>query len=586
MRHWARWYAAAAAVTLVAATACSPGGGGGGGGGMAGGGMKMGPSPNTMVTGDMLQKAAASGDWLMYGHNYWNNRFSPLSAINTSNVRNLVPRMVLQTGTEKLGSFETTPVVVNGIMYVTTPVTPTNDVMAYDLRQGGKMLWRYTHKTGQNSFGVACCGPNNRGVAVANGTLFLGTLDGQLIALDQQTGKEKWATQVGDPAFGYTETMAPLVIGDKVIIGTSGAEYGIRGFVKAYNAATGQLAWTWYTLPAPEDGGWWGKWSKTTWEGEDLHRDIAKEKADSAKHKDAWKTGGGSMWMTPAYDADTKTLYVAIGNPSPDLDGAIRPGDNLWTESVVAIDATNGKFKWGYQEVPHDVWDLDAVSPPVIATVGGTKAVVEAGKTGFVYVLDAASGKLIRRSDAFVPQENMYAQPTAAGVRMLPGANGGEEWSPIAVLPDLGYAYTVGLHQPMNYITHTAAWEKTRLWLGSRFVAISGPTGAQWGNVNAIDLSTGKIAWQVKTDQPMMGGATATAGGLVFTGEGNGWFKAYDAKSGQVLWRFQCGAGVNSAPSVFAVDGEEFVAVAAGGNFQLSFPLGDAVFVFGLPKGM
>ena len=583
MRHWARWYAAAATVTLVAATACSPGGGGGGGGGgMAGGGMKMGPSPNTMVTGDMLQKAASSGDWLMYGHNYWNNRFSPLSAINASNVKNLVPRMVLQTGTEKLGSFETTPVVVNGIMYVTTPVTPTNDVMAYDLRQGGKMLWRYTHKTGQNSFGVACCGPNNRGVAVANGALFLGTLDGQLIALDQQTGKEKWATQVGDPAFGYTETMAPLVIGDKVIIGTSGAEYGIRGFVKAYNAANGQLAWTWYTLPAPEEGGWWGKWSKTTWEGEDLHRDIAKEKADSAKHKDAWKTGGGSMWMTPAYDADTKTLFVAIGNPSPDLDGSIRPGDNLWTESVVAIDATSGKFKWGYQEVPHDVWDLDAVSPPVIAMVGGTKAVVEAGKTGWVYVLDAGTGKLIRKSEAFVPQENMFAQPTAKGVRMLPGANGGEEWSPIAVHPDLAYAYTVGLHQPMNYITHYAPYEKARLWLGSAFVAIAGE--GQWGNVTAIDLATGKKVWQVKTEQPMMGGATATAGGLVFTGEGNGWFKAYDAKTGKVLWQFQCGAGVNAAPSVFSVDGEQFVAVAAGGNFQLKFPLGDAVFVFGMPK--
>ena len=580
MRHWARWYAARAAVTLVAATACSPGGGGGGG--MAGGGMKMGPSPNTMVTGDMLQKAASSGDWLMYGHNYWNNRFSPLSAINASNVKNLVPRMVLQTGTEKLGSFETTPVVVNGIMYVTTPVTPTNDVMAYDLRQGGKMLWRYTHKTAQNSFGVACCGPNNRGVAVANGMVFLGTLDGQLIALDQQTGKEKWATQVGDPASGYTETMAPLVIGDKVIIGTSGAEYGIRGFVKAYNAANGQLAWTWYTLPAPEEGGWWGKWSKTTWEGEDLHRDIAKEKADSAKHSDAWKTGGGSMWMTPAYDADTKTLYVAIGNPSPDLDGSIRPGDNLWTESVVAIDATSGKFKWGYQEVPHDVWDLDAVSPPVIAMVGGTKAVVEAGKTGWVYVLDAGTGKLIRKSEAFVPQENVFAQPTAKGARMLPGANGGEEWSPIAVHPDLAYAFTVGLHQPMNYITHYAPYEKARLWLGSAFVAIPGE--AQWGTVTAIDLATGKKVWQAKTDQPMMGGATATAGGLVFTGEGNGWFKAYDAKTGKVLWQFQCGAGVNAAPSVFSVDGEQFVAVAAGGNFQLHFPLGDAVFVFGMPK--
>ena len=200
--------------------------------------------------------------------------------------------------------------------------------------------------------------------------------------------------------------------------------------------------------------------------------DIAKEKADSAKYADAWKTGGGSMWMTPAYDADTKTLFVAIGNPSPDLDGSIRPGDNLWTESIVAINATNGEFKWGYQEVPHDVWDLDAVSPPVIAMVGGKKAVVEAGKTGFVYVLDAATGKLIRRSAAFVPQQNMYTQPTAEGVFMLPGANGGEEWSPIAVHPDLAYAYTVGLHQPMHYKVHYAPWEKGRLWLGSAFVRV------------------------------------------------------------------------------------------------------------------
>jgi alcohol dehydrogenase (cytochrome c) len=576
MRHWARWHAAAAAVTLLAATACSPGGGGG-----MGGGMKAGPSPNTVVTNDMLQRAASSGDWLMYGHNYWNNRFSPLNTINTSNVRNLVPRMVLQTGTERLGSFENTPVVVNGVMYVTTPVTPTNDVIAYDLRQGGKQLWRYTHKTAGTAFGVACCGPNNRGVAVANGLLYLGTLDGMLIALDQQTGKEKWVTRVGDPAFGYTETMAPLVIGDKVIIGTSGAEYGIRGFVRAYDAATGRLAWTWYTIPSPQEGGWWGKWATTTPEGENLNRDIAKEKADSARYADAWQHGGGSMWMTPAYDAETRTLYVGIGNPSPDLDGGIRPGDNLWTEAVVALDATNGKFKWGYQTVPHDVWDLDAVSPPAIAMVGGKKAVVHAGKTGWVYVLDAATGARIRKTEAFVPQENMFAQPTPEGARMLPGANGGQEWSPIAIHPDLGYVFTVGLHQPMHYKTHYAPWERGRLWLGSAFVAIPGE--AQWGTVTALDLNTGKKVWQVKTEQPMMGGATATAGGLVFTGEGNGWFRAYDARTGKILWQFQCGAGVNAAPSVFSVDGEQFVAVAAGGNFQLNFPLGDALFVFGLP---
>jgi len=538
-------------------------------------------SPHTVVTNDMLLQAAQSGDWLMYGHNYSNNRFSPLATINTTNVRSLVPRMVFQTGTPQLGSLETTPIVVGGVMYFTTPATPNNEVIAVDLRTQ-KTLWRYTHKNAGVS--TACCGPNNRGVAIAGGSLFLGTLDGQLVALDQATGKEKWAVQTGDPAEGYTQTMAPLVVDDKVIIGTSGAEYGIRGFVRAYNAATGALMWTWYTIPSPQDGGWWGRWSRTTPEGDNLNRNIVKEKADSAKYADAWMHGGGSMWMTPAYDAETKTLFVSIGNPSPDLDGAIRPGDNLWTESIVAVDATTGKFKWGYQEVPHDVWDLDATSPPVIATVGGKKVVVEAGKTGWVYVLDAATGKLVRRSEAFVPQENMFAQPSDSGTRMLPGANGGQEWSPIAIHPTLNYAYTAGLHQPMHYKTHYAPWERGRLWLGSAFVAIPGE--AQWGNVTAIDLATGKKVWQVKTDQPMMGGATATAGGLVFTGEGNGWFKAYDAKTGTVLWQFYCGAGVNAAPSVFSMDGEEFIVVAAGGNFQLNFPLGDAVFVFGLPKAM
>ena len=571
MRQRTGWWRAVALACLMAAPTMLVGQGSGAGATTT--------SPRTVVTKDMLLQAAQSGDWLMYGHNYWNNRYSPLATINTTNVRNLIPRMVFQTGTPQLGSLETTPLVVNGVMYITTPAVPNNEVIAVNLRTQ-KTLWRYTHKNAAVS--TACCGPNNRGVAIANHLLYLGTLDGQLVALVDSTGQEKWAVQVGDPAEGYTETMAPLVVDDKVIIGTSGAEYGIRGFVKAYNTASGALMWTWFTIPSPQEGGWWGRWSRTTGEGDNLNRNIVQEKADSAKYADAWMHGGGSMWMTPAYDADTKTLFVAIGNPSPDLDGTIRPGDNLWSESIAAIDATTGKFKWGYQEVPHDVWDLDAVSPPVLAMLGGKKVVVQAGKTGWVYVLDAATGKLVRKSEAFVPQENMFAQPTAEGTRMLPGANGGQEWSPIALNPTLNYAYTVGLHQPMHYKTHYAPWERGRLWLGSAFVAIPGE--AQWGNVTAIDLATGKKVWQVKTDQPMMGGATATAGGLVFTGEGNGWFRAYDAKTGAVLWQFNCGAGVNAAPSVFSMDGEQFIVVAAGGNFQLNFPLGDAVFVFGLPK--
>ena len=206
---------------------------------------------------------------------------------------------------------------------------------------------------------------------------------------------------------------------------------------------------------------------------------------------------------------------------------------------------------------------------------------MHAGKTGWVYVLDAATGKLVRKSDAFVPQENMFALPTDKGTRMLPGANGGSEWSPIAVDPTLDYAFVAALHQPMNYIVHTAPWEKGRLWLGSAFVAIPGEE--QYGLFSAVDLKTGKIAWQNKVPQPMMGGSLATAGGLTFTGEGNGNFNAYNSKTGKLLWQFNAGAGCNSAPMTFTMGGEQFVAVACGGNFQISYPLGDALMVFGLP---
>jgi PQQ-dependent dehydrogenase (methanol/ethanol family) len=527
----------------------------------------------------------AAGDWTTYGGNDWNQRFSRLKTINTSNVAQLIPRMIFQTGIAKLGSFENTPIVTGGIMYVTTPY---NTAMAYDLNTK-KELWRYEHKLGTTIF---CCGPNNRGVAIHGGAhLYMGTLDARLVSLDAKTGKVLWDKEVADPAFGYSITHAPLVIGDNVIVGVSGGEYGIRGHVTAYNAASGEQVWRWYSIPAPNGdptfddkapNGWWGTWPGETPDGANLHRDVAKEKGDSAKFADAWTRGGGGVWMTPAYDKESNTIFVAVGNPSPDLDGSVRPGDNLYTDCVVAIDATSGKTKWYYQTVPHDVWDLDAVSPPVVTNLGGKRVVVHAGKTGWVYVLDAESGKLVRRSDAFVPQENMFALPTPEGTRMLPGANGGAEWSPISVDPTLDYAFVAALHQPMHYKVHNAPWEKGRLWLGSAFVAIPGEE--QYGLFSAVNLKTGKIAWQNKVPQPMMGGSLATAGGITFTGEGNGNFNAYDSKSGKLLWQFNGGAGCNSAPMTFNHGGEQFIAVACGGNFQLSYPLGDAVLVFGLPK--
>ncbi|HKU61022.1 MAG TPA: PQQ-binding-like beta-propeller repeat protein [Gemmatimonadales bacterium] len=524
--------------------------------------------------------ARAQSDWSTYGGSDWNQRWSTLARITTANVSRLVPRMIFQTGTSKLGSLETTPIVVDGKMYVTTPYSEA--VIAYDLRSS-RELWRQEPKIGTT---ITCCGPVNRGVAVGGGTVFVGTLDARLLAFDATTGKPKWDVEVADPSFGYSITMAPLIVGDNVIVGVSGGEYGIRGHLTAYAMATGKQVWRWYSIPAPgEDpvatNGWWGTWA-THAEDADLHRDIAREKADSAKYADAWKTGGGGVWTTPAYDKASNTIFATVGNPSPDLDGSVRPGDNLFTDAIVAIDATTGKTKWYYQTVPHDVWDLDATSPSVVTELGGRKVVVHAGKTGWLYVLDAATGKLVRKSQNFVPHENMFALPTEKGTRMLPGANGGSEWSPISVNPKLGYAFVAALHQPMNYITHTAPWEKGRLWLGSAFVAIPGEE--QYGLFSAIDLETGKIAWQNKVPQPLMGGSLSTAGGLSFTGEGNGNFNAYDSRTGKLLWQFNAGAGCNGTPMSFALDGEQFVAQACGGNFQLSYPLGDAILVFGLPK--
>lgn len=535
--------------------------------------------PAPPVTAEMLLQAQADPkSWLTYGKDYSNQRYVTSRQISVENVRSLVPRWVYQTG-GPIGSFQTTPIVVDGVMYLTTPF---NHAIAVDARTG-KQLWRYEHKLGGTQ--VFCCGPNNRGVAVADGKVFMATLDSRLVALDQKTGKVAWSTQAADPAAGYGFTMAPVYYKGVVIVGTSGAEYGIRGFVDAYEAATGKRKWRFHTIP---DQGWEGTFAPATPEGDDLHRDVAKEKAGMAKHKSAWKRGGGSVWMTPAIDPQTETLYALVGNPSPDLDGSVRPGDNLYTNSMVALDTGTGALKWHYQYIPHDVWDLDAASPAILFDAAGpdgtkVKAVGHAGKTGWYYVHDRATGKLLRRSDAFVPQENMFALPTEKGTRMLPGANGGSEWSPAAFSPDTGQVFVSGLHQPMHYITRSEPYQKGKLWLGGAFVPIQGEK--QWGLFSAIDVNTGKIRWQNKLPDPLIGGALATAGGLVFAGgDGSGNFYAWDEKTGKELWRFQCGAGVNAAPISYELDGEQFIAVAAGGNFQLRFNHGDAVFVFGLPR--
>lgn len=532
------------------------------------------PPQFTAVTDEMLTQAGQDGqNWLMYGGAYHNQRYSPLNQVTRQNVGDLALAWVYQTGMAE--SFETTPVVVNGIMYITTP---RSNVIALNATTGEE-LWRFEPRLGTT---VICCGPNNRGVAVYQDKVFVGTLDARLIALNNRDGSVAWETQIDDPAAGYSQTMAPLIADGKVIMGTGGAEYGIRGYVKAFNPDNGELVWTWYAVPAPDEApnGWWGEWKATDPFGTSLNRNIQQEKADSARYADAWRRGGASMWMTPAYDPETRTIYAGVGNPSPDLDGSIRPGDNLYSESIVALDATNGQLKWFFQYIPHDVWDLDAASPPVLFDRNGRKLVGHAGKTGWYYVVDAATGEPVLRSENFVPHENMFSPPTEEGVRMLPGANGGSEWSPSAFSPRTGLAYVLGLHQPMNYSVHSVPYERGELWLGSAFRAIPGEE--QWGTFSAINVDDGRIVWQRRVPDPMIGGALATAGDLVFVGQANGSFDAFDAESGDVLWRFQAGAGVNAAPMTFMVNGVQYIAVAAGGNFQIGSKPGDDLYVFAL----
>jgi PQQ-dependent dehydrogenase (methanol/ethanol family) len=528
------------------------------------------------VTQQMLD--AAEGDkanWLQTNLGYSNSRFHPADQINSYNVRRLKPVFIFQTEVKE--SMETAPVVNNGIMYITTSY---NHVYAIDAATG-KEFWHYKHKMGAVT--TYCCGPNNRGIAVSRDVVYMGTLDAKLVALDAKTGRLLWESEIADPEKGYSETMAPVVVDNKVLIGTNGGEYGIRGFVKAFDARNGALLWTFYTIP---EKGHEGVWAQNDATGRNMLRDINKEKqALESKGGDFYQTLGGGVWMTPAVDRKTKTVYFVAGNPSPDLYGDIRPGDNLYTDSIVAIDLDTGAYKAHFQYIAHDVWDLDAVSPVILTEALGkdgkmTPVAIHGGKTGHIYVHNRTDLSLIRFSDAMIPQENMWVLPTPEGKRMLPGANGGVEWSPMAINPKLRMAYAANLHQPMTYHVEASDYPGGKLWLGGAFKVI--PSEKQWGRLSAVNLDTGKIAWQVDTPQPLIGGVLATGGNLVFNGEGNGEFAAYDAKSGKKLWSFNCGAGVNAPATSYMVDGKQYIAVAAGGNTQLDYKRGNNVIVFAL----
>ena len=532
----------------------------------------------TPVSQQQLSSAAKdSSNFLATNGNYEQTRFYPNDQINRNNVAHLHPAWIFTTEVKE--SMETSPIIVNGVMYATTSFS---HVYALDAKTG-QQIWHFKPKLGAVT--TFCCGPNNRGVAVYDDKVYVATLNSKLYALDAKSGDVVWQVQIADPEKGYSETMAPTAVDGKILIGTNGGEYGIRGFVRAYDAKDGKLLWNFDTIPENSVGVWATKDAT----GRDEHRDIAAEKAALAKNGDPYKTLGGGVWQNPSVDLATKRIYFVVGNPSPDLYGAIRPGDNLYTDSLVSLDLDTGKYVCHSQYVPHDVWDLDAVSPTVLVEAADKDgktipAVIHAGKTGYVYVHDRKDCSLIRFSEPMVSQKGRWVLPTPTkpldpnSAKMFPGANGGVEWSPMATDPGQNLAYAINLEQEMTYTVADEAYPDGKLWLGGAFTNI--PGGVQSGNITAVNYNTGKIAWQVKTPQPMIGGILATSGGLVFAGEGNGAFNAFDSSNGKLLWRFQAGAGVNAPPSSYVVDGKQYIVVGSGGNTQLDYKRGDSIIAF------
>ena len=522
-----------------------------------------------------LAAMADSTNWTDYGHDYTNRRYSPLAQITPDNVSRLRPAWIDHSGIPHAS--ENGPVVVDGVMYFTTAL---NHVVALDAATGQRK-WEYVH---QYRTTTDCCAAVNKGVAVWGGKVFMGTVDARLVALDASTGEKLWDVSVGEPDLGYHITGAPTVVDGRVITGVSGGEQGARCYVDAYDASTGKLLWRWYTIPGPEQGGWWGRWREADPWGLSFHRDIAQEKKDSALYPDSWQHGGGPMWHHPAYDPQLGLLFINVGNPAPDNDGRERPGDNLYTCSIVAVDVRTGTVKWYFQEVSHDLWDYDATTPPVLVDVADSaghpvKAVAEAGKDGFVYVLERATGRPIRKSAPLGPTLNYMTPPDSNGIIEAPGTLGGTDWSPTAYDPVTGYLFVDANYLPMKFRRKHEELKPPAQWWGGGVVAT--PSG-HYGMVDAVDLRTGRIVWQDSLKNPIISGLAVTAGGIVFTGTSDKELLALDTRTGRRLWSYQADAAINAPPISYMVDGKQYVAVAATGLLTMNTPRGDEMLAFAL----
>lgn len=540
-----------------------------------------------------------TNSWPTNGGDLYNRRYSPLSQINQDNVTNLkgVWRTRLNgSGTSPRNSGEAQPIVYDGVAYI---ITGDDDVFAISIATGA-ILWEYEANLNPLMTTV-CCGWTSRGVGIGEGKIFIGQLDGMIKALDINTGKVIWEIQAERWEEGYTITSAPLYYDGLVISGFSGGERGIRGRVKAFNADDGSLAWTFYTIPGP------GEFGHDTWPEDNT----------------VWMDGGAPVWNTPAVDSELGLLYFSTGNAGPDFNGKVRPGDNLFTSSIMALDIKTGEYRWHFQEVHHDIWDYDTPNPVILFDIEieglERKAISQAGKTGWLYILDRVTGEpLIGIEERAVMQEERQAtsatQPHPIGdafvpqslriapegfklvnqgriftpfwdqdpVIVAPGVAGGANWPPSAHDPNTGYTFVCAADKPFVFQANDISTERPNPideYTGGIF---SGEPLHNMGVMAAMDMHTNTLVWQQYWNEPCFSGITATASGLLFVGRNDGRLTALNSADGSKLWEFQTGSGMNAPVSIFEYEGTQYVLAYSAGNALAPSPHGDSVWLFSL----
>jgi alcohol dehydrogenase (cytochrome c) len=516
------------------------------------------------VSAQRIERAATEPkNWLTNHGGYDSKRYSALNQITPANVKDLTQKWVVQD--QVFGAWESNPLVVDGIMYLTER---PNDVMAVDAKTG-KLFWLYRYTPSPDS--RVCCGANNRGVAMLGNTLYMGTLDAHLIAIDATNGHPLWNIQVGDVKLGYSITMAPLVVKDKVIVGVGGGEFGIRGFIAAYDAKTGKETWRFNTIPGPGEPG------HETWSGDD------------------WKNGGASIWNTGSYDPALNLTYWGIGNPGPDWNPDQRPGDNLYSDSVVALDPDTGKLKWHFQFTPHDPYDYDSTQVPVLADIDwqgkATKAMMWANRNGFFYVLDRTNGKFllgkpfvkVNWASGLGKNGRPIQTPQPTGSPTWPGVQGGTNWYPPSYSPSTGLFYfSVWENYASVFRKEEQEYQPGRNFTGGGAPVLLPTPGAptigvgrrgpinNWtsevgsGATVAINPRTGERVWTFPQFDVTDAGMLTTASDILFTGGREGYFYALDAKTGKQLWKANLGGSIVMAPITYQIEGKQYVSVISG----------------------